>query len=116
MLLADWHWLVGRAKTHEALVSVCNDYLASWTPQERDRLPTGCRPVSIQSTADIANWVHVLSDWLCRCDGNDPAAAAVGDMLAFLFSANDRAQEIAPSAPVANDDGHAPLTRADPAC
>lgn len=103
MLLADWHWLLARAKTHEALVSVCNDYLATWTGPERDKLPLECRPVSVQSTADIAAWVHTLSDWLCRCDGNDPTARAVGDMIAFLFSANDRAQEIAPGTHPAND-------------
>ena len=113
MLLADWHWLLARAKTHEALVCVCNDYLASWSAPEREKLPPECRPVSVQSTADIAGWVHTLSDWLCRGDGNDPAAVAVGDLIAFLFSANDRAQEIAPSAPVAKDSVK-PLNLGDP--
>ncbi len=112
MLLADWHWLLARTKTHEALVSVCNDYLASWSAAERERLPAECRPVSVQGTADIARWVHELSGWLCRCDGKDPAAATVGDMLAFLFSANDRAQEIAPGA--ANEPQAASLGKAGP--
>lgn len=112
MLLADWHWLLARTKTHEALVSVCNDYLASWSAPERERLPRDCRPVSVQGTADIARWVHELSDWLCRCDGHDPSASAVGDLLAFFFSANDRAQEISPG--VANEPHARPLGQADP--
>ena len=114
MLLADWHWLLARAKTHEAVVSVCNEYLASWTAPEREKLPPGCRPVSVQSTADIAAWVHTLSDWLCRRDADDLAAAAVGDMIAFLFSADDRAREISPPMPVANDEAGTPLNLADP--
>lgn len=114
MLLADWHWLLARAKTHEAVVSVCNEYLASWTAPERAKLPPECRPVSVQSTADIAAWVHTLSEWLCRCEGNDPAAPAVGDMIAFLFSADDRAREISPPTLVANDEAGTALDRADP--
>jgi hypothetical protein len=94
-LLVEWHFALSRARTHEALLRLCNEFLASWTAEEWSHLPPDCRPRTFSRMADIESTLEAVIQAFGRRRPEETASAhAVGEMLAFLFSANDRAMEI----------------------
>lgn len=114
-MLTRWHLAVSRARTLSALLSLCDEFLASWTPAQLADLPPDCRPSSFRSQDDIQHWVGVLAEALCAEPEDGKPAEALRYMLGFLFSASDRAAELAGGTqPCANDDPSS-LPTAEPA-
>jgi len=92
-VLTDWYWALMRAKTLEGLLSICNEFLASWHPAEVAALPAGCRPGRFLRAEDIKHWLNVLCD---RFHSHDhKPVPELTDLITFLFSANDRLDELA---------------------
>jgi hypothetical protein len=99
-LLIEWHVALSRARTHETLLRLCNEFFASWTPEEWGHLPHDCRPKPFSTVADIESTLEgVIQAFARRRSEHLASAHAVGEMLAFLFSANDRAVEIRGAVP-----------------
>lgn len=92
-MLSDWHLALSRVKTPSALVGICNEFLASWTPEQLATLPQDCRPSHFDETSQIQHWIGVLAEALCAA-GADEATDGLRHMLGFLFRASDRAAEI----------------------
>jgi len=94
-LLTEWHFALSRARTHEALLCLCNEFLSSWTAEEWSNLPPDCRPRPFGHVADLESTLEaVIQAFGHRRPEEIASAHAVGEMLAFLFSANDRSIEI----------------------
>lgn len=94
-MLTDWHFALSRARNHEALLCLCNEFLISWTIEEWSHLPQDCRPRPFSSVADIESTLDAVIQAFGRRRPEESASAhAVSEMLAFLFSANDRSIEI----------------------
>jgi hypothetical protein len=93
-LLSYWHLALSRVKTHPALLSVCNDFLDSWTQEQLAQLPENCRPSRFAALDDIKYWVGVLSESLLAQREDNATMDALRYMLGFLFRASDRAFEI----------------------
>ena len=94
-MLIEWHFALSRARTHEALLRLCNEFLASWTPEEWSHLPEDCRVRTFARIADIGRTLEATIQAFGRRRADRlESAHAVGEMLAFLFSASDRAAEI----------------------
>src|SRR5512141_550626 len=93
-LLSYWHLALSRVKTHPALLSLCNDFLDSWTQEQLAQLPENCRPSRFAALDDIKYWVGVLSESLLAQPEDNATQDALRYMLGFLFSASDRMFEI----------------------
>jgi hypothetical protein len=99
-LLTEWHFALSRARTHEALLRLCNEFLASWTIEEWSHLPPDCRPRPFAHVSDVESTLEAVIQAFGRRRPEEIASAhAVGEMLAFLFSANDRSIEISGAIP-----------------
>ena len=75
-----WQPLIQAAASEDAVVDLVKEYLASWTPEEIDSLPRGCRPGQINNREDVSEWAVVLT----REELKSGADAASGRMLNHL--------------------------------
>lgn len=89
-----WHHELLQPLNERGLVSLANDFLASWTPADVAVLPQACRPPRMRTLEDLHYWRHVLADAYCGGEVHGHDIEPFRRMLSFFISASDRAREI----------------------
>lgn len=96
-----WEEAISKAVTRAELVTLANDFVASWTPRELARLPEACRPSRVRDVEDIRYWASMLAAAARPASGPD-ACEELRGMLRFFLCAAGRSAEVG-DAPVAGD-------------
>jgi hypothetical protein len=66
------HKALSAAATIEEIVRVTSEYLASWSHEDLERLPDGCRPAWVKSRHDIEFWADRLA-----CESGKASTATI---------------------------------------
>lgn len=94
-----WHHELMCPLDERGLVSLANDFLASWTPAEVAVLPRACRPPRMRNLEDVHHWRHLLAEAYCGGAVYAPEIEPFRRMLSFFIAASDRAAQIQPRDP-----------------
>ena len=83
---AEWSALLHGSRTVDDLMSIVQQYVASWRPDELTTLPENCQPPRIQHGDDVAVYAFRLVRAQCEVESNH----ALDQMAAFFAIASQR--------------------------
>jgi hypothetical protein len=94
-----WRSHIKNTHGEAELLALVRDYLAEWTPLEREQLPSAAWPARIQSKKELAQWAFRLGELHAEFTGGPPQTLArLQDMLLFFTHASVRMAQLAHAA------------------
>jgi hypothetical protein len=88
MVQSNWRSRIGEACSEAEVMRVVRDYLATWHPLERARLPAACNPPPMFDADGLNSY---LVDLMRFDPASRPASAdALRDLVAFFSAASQR--------------------------
>jgi len=108
----NWNNELQAARTHEAVITVVNDFLAEQDARFWSQVPAAARPGSIDTMNDVHRWHHELVHVLRR---TKPASLQLQELTVLFLQASVRLHQIdlrEPDGGASNDElGCAPAPR-----
>ena len=96
MIRHRWRTHIKNTESEAALLELVRQYLAEWTAQERDQLPSSAWPAPMETRKDLATWTFRLGELHAEFDsGSSQALARLQDLLLFFTQASVRMAQLA---------------------
>ena len=97
---SEWRGRLNEAATADAVVAVCNDYLAAWSPEGLTRLPKDFVPARLADVEDVSKYALQL---LQRQLAAEPGFVEIQEMAEFFVAASQRLSQVLAQVPRAPD-------------
>lgn len=95
MIRHRWRSHIKNTHGEDELLALVRDYLAEWTPLEREQLPAAAWPGRIQTRKELAQWAFRLGELHAEFTGGPPQTLArLQDMLLFFTHASVRMAQL----------------------
>lgn len=95
MIRHRWRSHIKNTQDEAQLLALVRDYLAEWTPLEREQLPAAAWPARITSKKELAQWAFRLGELHAEFTGGPPQTLArLQDMLLFFTHASVRMAQL----------------------
>jgi hypothetical protein len=99
--VVTWHTQLESATDEHDVIVIARNFIAQFSPQEMNLLPTPCRPGKFFEAADVAGYAFALARHDCADDGE--TAALVDKLAGFFSQASNRLSQILASANALED-------------
>lgn len=90
----EWAARIAAAQSEELLVSIANEYLATWLPSDLEALPAECRVSSVSTANELANCCVAFVKSELSVPHDAPASATLAALVRIFVAAQERLRQL----------------------